>query len=90
MTLPPLCDLGAFLVLSHFSLLINPSPSRCGFDAADAGAVLILSPKTLQRWATVIVMGTTRALENPSGEMRECETVHASEGIPTTEARYIN
>ncbi|KAI3363687.1 hypothetical protein L3Q82_001311 [Scortum barcoo] len=35
MTLPPLCDLGAFLVLSHFSLLINPSPSRCGFDAAD-------------------------------------------------------
>lgn len=46
-TLPPLCDLGAFFVLSHFSLLINPSPSRCGFDAADGRAVLILSPKKL-------------------------------------------
>lgn len=46
-TLPPLCDLGALFVLSHFSLLINPSPSRCGFDAADGRAVLILSPKKL-------------------------------------------
>lgn len=64
-TLAPLCDLGAFLVLSHFSLLINPSLTRCGFDASDGGAVLILSPKKLSRWGTVIVMGTTRAMEEP-------------------------
>lgn len=63
-----------FFVLSHFSLLINPSPSRCSFDAADGRAVLILSPKKLQRWGTVIVMGTTRAPENPGGEMRGCKT----------------
>lgn len=42
----PLCDLRAFLVpVTLFLLLINPSPSRCGFDAVDGGAVLILSPK---------------------------------------------
>lgn len=93
MSLPALCDLGAFLVLSHFSLLINPSLSPCSFDAGDGVAALILSSKKLYRWGSVIVIWTTRALESPSGEMKGCKTAKSphtqfseqhetSEGIP--------
>lgn len=56
MSLPALCNLGAFLVLSHFSLLINPSLSPCSFDAGDGVAALILSSKKLYRWGSVIVI----------------------------------
>lgn len=72
-TLLPLCDLRAFLVRFQFSLLINPSLrlSRwlwCCWQCC--GAVLILSPKKLQRLGSVIVKGTARPQENITGYLR--------------------
>lgn len=55
-----------FVLLSCFSLLINPYVSRWGFDAGDGTAVPILSLQKLWKCHTVVVKGTTRSEGNPS------------------------